>query len=106
MSMSQGLNRPPHEIARTYPETCEPNKDDVPKVRLDNLHRDLLRAPQTPTVALPKQEEEQEDSEKIFYSGSESDLGGGLVGITMDDEARAMLDYIDDIFPGLLAIQS
>lgn len=96
--MSQGLNRPLHENARTDPETCEPNKDN-------GLKAPLPRAPQTPTVALPKQEEELEDSDDFSYSGFEPDAGCGLVGsLTMDGNPEVMLDYIDDIFPGLLAM--
>jgi hypothetical protein len=54
---------------------------------------------------LPKQEEELEDSDDFSYSGFEPDAGCGLVGsLTMDGNPEVMLDYIDDIFPGLLAM--
>jgi hypothetical protein len=93
--MPQGLNSPLHEDARTDPETSEPNKDNgLPVEAL------LPRARQTPTVALP----EQEDSEDFSYSGFASDPGCGLEGsLTMHDDPE-MLDYIDDIFPGLFSM--
>lgn len=79
----QGLNRRPRE------------KDDW----LDNSH--LSRAPQILTVALP----EEEDSEDLCYSGSESDLGGELMG-TLDGDPEAMLlGCLDDVFPTLFAIE-
>ena len=63
----------------------------------------LPRAPQTPTVPLPEQEEEREGSEDFCYSGSESDPGCGLVGslTMMNDDPEAMLGCIDEMFPGL-----
>ena len=103
--MSQGLNARPHENAHKYPETCEPYEDDEWILWQDdvNCHGDLLRAPPTPTVALPNQEEEQQDSENFSYSGSESDrldVGGMLMGTLCYGEAIS-LDGIDDIFPEL-----
>ena|SRR6266566_9223741 len=97
--MPQGLNRPPRENARTYPETCEPYKPykrDGLDNRLDNF--DLQRAPQIRTVPLPK----QEDGEDFSCSGSESNLGGGLLA-TLDGDPAAIL--LDDILPELHAIE-
>jgi hypothetical protein len=80
---SQGLNRRPRE------------KGDW----RDNSN--LPRAPQIPTLALP----EEENGEDLYYSGSESDLGGGLMG-TLDDDPEAMLlGCLDDVFPTLFAIE-
>jgi hypothetical protein len=100
--MSQGLNGHPHEKARTYPETCEPHKDDGLEDWLDNSN--LLNTPQIPTVALP----EQEENEDFSYSGSESDLGGGLLS-KLDGDPEEMLGCLDelddDIFPKLFVIE-
>jgi hypothetical protein len=89
---TQGLNRPPHENARTYPETHQSShKDGI----------ELPPAPRPPIIALPK----QEDDEDFSDVGSELGLGGGPALSIMKHEPEPMLGCLDDIFPGLLGIE-
>jgi len=76
--MSRGLNRPPHENARTYPETCG------------------RYAPRITTVALPEQEEEEQKcGEDLSDSGSDSEsdlpVGGGLMCTSYGDPEASIL---------------
>lgn len=97
-NMSQELNRPPCEKARTYPESCRPYEDVF----------NFSHAPQISTVALPK----QEGGEDFVIGGYESNLGlqlgGGLIPAeTLDSEPEAiLLGCLDDVLPELLAMDS